>query len=121
MEKYMVIEPSGDIRWIEIQRENMLQEFRKVIGCDCLEQVRTIVRGVCLIVDESGKIKDPPQQHNEIASLLYLGYILGNDDIAGPAVLVSIGLVDGEPDWVPLNARELQRLRAMGLRVTSHD
>lgn len=110
-EKYMVIEPSGDVRWIEIDRLNLLEEFYDAIGCDCLENVRTIIPDVCLIVDESGRIKDPPQLHNDRASHMYLGWILGCDDIVGPAIVAAIHLVDGESDWVPLNDFELFKVK----------
>ena len=82
MEEYLIIAPSGELRKIETERERMVETFYKVIGCDCVECVRTVVPDVCLIVDESGKIKTPPQRHNERASQLYYGYIAGQDDIA---------------------------------------
>lgn len=110
-EKYMVIDPSGEIRWIEIDRLNLLEEFYEAIDCDCLENVRTIIPDVCLIVDESGRIKDPPKPHNDLASQLYLGWILGHDDIVGPAIVAAIHLVDGESDWVPLNDIELFKVQ----------
>lgn len=106
MENYMVIDPDGSIRWIEIERSNMLQEFYHAIGCDSLENVRTIFPDICLIVDELGKVKTNPQPHNEVASCFYAGWLHGNDDIVGPAIVAAIHLVDGESDWVPLNELE---------------
>ena len=115
MEKYLVIEPGGWIREIETEREQLLKTFQAAIGCDCVESVKTMVPDVYMIVDESGKVKTPPQRHNERASRLYRGYMIGNENIAGQAILVAVHLVNGEPDWVPLNALELRRLTALGI------
>ena len=117
MEKYLVIEPGGWLREIETEREQLLETFRTAIGCDCIETVKTVIPDICLIVDESGKVKTPPQRHNERASRLYAGYITwsGANNIAGPAILAAVHLVNGEPDLVPLNALELRRLTAYGI------
>ena len=104
----MVIDPDGSTRWIEIERCNMLQEFHKAIGTDMLENVRTIFDHICLIVDELGKIRKPPKPHNDVASDFYRGWIMYDDDIVGSAIVAAIHLVDGEPDWVPLNQEEQQ-------------
>lgn len=117
MEKYMVIEVNGKIRVIQTERAELLHTFRQAIGCDYVEIVRTIVPDVCLIVDESGKVKDPPQQHNEMASRLYLGWLRGKADIAGPAVVAAEHWLNGDKDLVPLNGQELQMLRLLGYQV----
>lgn len=109
-EKYMVIDPDGSTRWIELERYEMLDKFHEALGTDSLENVRTAVRDVCLIVDEIGKLRIPPRIHNNVASWLYPGWIMGLDDIAGPAILAAIHLVDGDPDWVPLNDFEWIRV-----------
>ena len=119
VEKYSVIYPSGEIRLEEINRELMLDRMHEIIGCDCLEQVHTIVPGMVLIVDESGKIKDPPQQHNELASLLYMGYLKGPDDICGPAILASLqptGPLE-EMDWFPITQFHACVLHMMGFEL----
>ena len=117
MERYLVIEPSGELRWIHTEREQLLQTFYAAIGCDCIETVGTVVPNIYMIVDESGKIKTPPQEHNERASRLYAGYMNWSraNNIAGPAILASIGIVNGEPDIVPLNELALRRLTALGI------
>ena len=112
-EKYWVLDPDGSARQIEIDRINMLDEFYAAIDCDCVECVSTIIPDVCLIVDESGRIMYPAKPHNERASLLYLGYFTGQDDIVGSAILAAIHQVDGESDWVPLSPRELARVTAL--------
>lgn len=110
MEKFLVISPSGELYWEEIKRIEMLDRLYEIIDCDSVECVTTVLDGISLIIDECGRIKDPPQEHNELASNMYLGWIMGRDDILGPAVLVSIGMVNGEPDWVPLNEEQFARL-----------
>ena len=114
MERYMVLEPTGEIRWIQTEHEDLLDTLHREIGCDCVECVRTVVPDIALIVDESGKVKEPPQLHNRRASELYAGWTHGID-IAGPAVLVAIHWVGGEREWVPLNELELRRLKALGI------
>lgn len=103
-ERYLVVYPSGKVEFQEIQRENMLDRLHEIIGCSCVEQVRTVVPGLVMIVDESGRIKEPPQEHNEFASRFYYGFLCGADDIVGPAVFAN--LVPAPPynelDWAPL-------------------
>lgn len=106
-EKYIVIYPDGNTEWMETEHDQLVKTCYKVIGCDCVESVCTIIPDVCLIVDESGKIKDPPQPHNDLASSFYRGCYLAGDNIVGPAVVAAIHQVDGESDWVPLNKEEL--------------
>ena len=121
IEKYLVIDPDGSVRWEEIPREKMLERLHEIIDCDCVENVHTILPWLNLIVDESGRIKNPPKPHNETASLFYLGYILGSDDIVGTVVLAGIDLVDGESDWVPLQPYHVDKLREMGFEVPDDD
>ena len=111
-EKYLVIYPDGHTDWMETEHDQLVKSCYEVIGCDCVENVPTIINDVCLIVDESGKVKDPPQMHNGKASVFYAGWYAG-DDIVGPAVVAAIHLVDGEPDWVPVNQQELDKVMAL--------
>ena len=115
MEKYMVIMPSGEIRWELVEPAERMKRIYEIIGTDFVENVCTILPDICIIVDESGKIKNPPQQFNPLASLLYAGFLRGHDIIVGPAIVAAIHIVDGDPDWVPLNQQEEQKLRNMGL------
>lgn len=113
MDRYLVIEPSGELWWISCHRKGLLNALHSAIGCDCVENVHSIFSPICLIVDESGRIKTPPQVHNPLASLLYAGWILGCDDIVGPCVLASMRRCDneyGDMDWFPLNDDELSVL-----------
>lgn len=108
-QEYLVIYPSGDLSWMEVDG-SIIDALHKTIGCEWVENVRTILPDINLIVDECGKIKDPPQPHNELASRLYYGWLCGMDDICGPAVVAAIHLVDGESDWCPLSPRELYKV-----------
>ena len=115
MERYMVIMPSGEIRWELVEPAERMKRFYEIIGTDWVENVYTILPDICIIVDDYGNLKDPPQQFNLWASLLYAGFHLERDYIAGPAIVAAIHLVDGKLDWVPLNQKEEEKLRSMGL------
>lgn len=120
-EKYLRIDPSGEITWIQLDRVLHkycdgdgpdLDQIHASIGCSCMEQVRTVIPGIVLLIDESGKIKDPPQRHNEIASRLYYGFLIGKDDIVGPVIVAALRPTEpyGELDLFPLNDVELAKL-----------
>lgn len=130
-EKYLRIDPSGDVSWVSIDRvpydfdpsiEGLnLDQVYAAIGCSCFEQVRTIIPSIVLLVDESGKLKTPPQTHNELASRFYLGYLLGLDDIAGPAIVAAMRPSPpiGEYDLFPLLHSELLKVELiLGKKVT---
>lgn len=104
--KYFVIHPDHSTEWIVTDREHLLDTFHKVLDCDMIEIVRSIIPDICLIVDESGKMKTPPKAHNDLASSFYLGWLNGRDNIVGSVVVAAEHLVDGEPDLVPLNVVE---------------
>lgn len=111
LEKYLVIEPSGDLRWIELDRNDLLDVFYKEIGCSCIESVRSVWYPVYLIVDDVGRLLNPPKPNNELASMLYPGWILGCDDIVGTVILVAVREDPESPyheyDFFPLNQEEL--------------
>lgn len=121
-EKYLRIDPSGEISWIDIDRVPYewdpsldglnLHQIHAAIGCSCFEQVRTVLPGIVVLVDESGKLKSPPQRHNELASRLYRGWLLGMDNIAGPAIVCALRPTGPlrELDLFPLNQTELAKL-----------
>lgn len=120
-ESHLMIYPSGELRWVEIERvpydwtdgEGLdHKRIHQLIGCDCLEQVRTVLPNIVLVIDESGKLKSPPQAHNELASRLYYGYQVGMDNIVGPALVCSLRCTEpyGELDWFELSPADLARL-----------
>lgn len=111
-EQYWVIMPSGELKLETIPRDQMLDRMYEIIGCDCVEQVHTIIPDVCIVIDESGKIKTPPQLFNPRASLLYNGWLRGRDPILGPAILVGLARIGpyDEFDWFPLEPRQFFRV-----------
>lgn len=109
-EKYLVINPSGSVKWIHTDRKHMAADFRKVIRCNWLENVYTVLPGIVIIVDEVGKVRQDPQIFNPVASRLYGGAPYG-DFIHGPAVVACIGLTDEGMDWIPLQQSQLQLLQ----------
>lgn len=129
-EKYLRIDPTGEISWINIDRvpykfdPSILgpsaDQIYAAIGCSCFEMVRTVISGIVILVDESGKLKSPPQRHNELASRLYAGWLLGHDDIVGPAIVFAERRTEpyGEHDIFPLNDVELAKLSlALGVQL----
>lgn len=123
MELYLKIDPDGTLSWIPLCRKPRftcvyhgeqaldIADLYPVIGCSCVEQVYTRIRGVVIMVDESGKIKNPPQPVNPLASKLYAGAPYG-DMIHGPAVVFALRPTPpiGELDIFPLNKSELSLL-----------
>lgn len=99
--KHLLIEPSGNMSWVELDRERKyddiyegeygydLDQIDDLLGTDLFENVYSTLPGVVFLVDESGKFKDPPKQHNELASRLYGGYRHG-DNIVGNALFFRI-------------------------------
>lgn len=118
-EQYLVIEPSGEIRWEEIKKDELHERMHEIIDCDMLEEVRTVIRPFVLIVDDCGRIKTPPKPHNELASRLYAGYHLNGDDIVGTAILAGLKRVEpyGELDWSPTGWLPYEALEALGIKV----
>lgn len=109
-ERYLVIYPNGKLKWILADGDELVPAFRRVIGCNWLENVYTVLPDIVIIVDEVGKVRQNPQRLNPIASRLYAGTQFG-DPIVGPAVVAAIHLRDGDLDWVPLTVPELIKVR----------
>ena len=121
-EKYLRIDPSGDLTWIDIDRVPYdfdpsiegpsLDQIYAALGCSYFEQVRTVIPGIVILVDESGRVKTPPCPHNELASRLYAGYLQGVDDICGPALVAAMRPTEplGEMDLFPLTLFELHKV-----------
>lgn len=115
--KHLLIHPSGKMEWVELHRERRyddiycgdyaydLLEIYRVLGVEFFEQVSLKLPGIVILIDEVGKIRTPPQPHNELASRLYGGYEFG-DDIVGPALFFKqVG-----PDIAPLDRADEARL-----------
>lgn len=131
IEKYLKIDPSGELSWIELERKPRhddifcgaeslsIFDLYPVIGCSCVEMVRSRIRGVVFMVDEFGKIKTPMQPLNLLASKLYAGAPYG-DMIHGPVVLFSLRPAPpiGEQDLFPLTQNELNLVSVcLGVKI----
>ena len=127
LEKYLCIEPSGELRWIQLERKPRygvvyngqeaisLKDLYPILDCTCCETVRTCLRDIVILVDESGRIKNPPKPHNEVASQLYLGWHFAGDDICGTAVVFAVRPTPpfGEQDLFPLSEQEELKLASI--------
>ena len=133
MEKYLVVYPSGELKWVGLERKPCydgiyngeetlsLDDIREIIGCEWLEQVHTTIFNVVMYIDEVGKILPQPKAHNELASRLYAGWKpLRLDDIRGIAVLFALRPCNelGELDLYPLLPSQLEAVaREMGVAI----
>ena len=95
--KHLLLHPSGKMEWVELHRVRRyddiylgdyaydLHGIYRALGVDFFEQVSLVLPGIVILIDDIGKLRNPPQPHNELASRLYGGYQFG-DDIVGPAL-----------------------------------
>lgn len=89
-----------------------LQACYKAIECDCIETVPTVISGLILIIDESGKLKDGWEtRYNTLATVLYGRYGLV-DPITGNAILAR---VQGD-EIVPLTPSDIERVTRLTQR-----
>ncbi len=86
MAKYLFIPVFGEIKVLELDEPVNFNEVYELIGCDCIETVRIICSDIIMMVDESGKIKNPSKSFNPRASIFYDGYRYG-DYIAGDVLI----------------------------------
>lgn len=98
MEKYLFIPAFGKSDFIEVDPDDLLGEFRRILDCDEIETVQ-ISRQYGLIIDAEGKIKNPPKRFNAKATNLFGEF--WPDHIAGDAILFEYGIRNGEPDITP--------------------
>lgn len=117
LEKYLRLDPSGELFWITIDRDHFLDGLREATGCRWFENV-CLPGGVCAIVDDLGKIKDPPQPVNPLASRLYPGTAHG-DFLCGPVVFARI---DPVYEWCPLLPFQLSMLQSvLGIEIPDQE
>lgn len=82
-----------------------LHAVHAAIGCSTIQIVPTVVRGIVLVIDDDGKLRDGwERRFNKIATILYGNYA---DGIVGDAILAR---VQGE-DLVPLTSADVDFLR----------
>lgn len=82
-----------------------------MIGCDCIEIVkpRGLPSGFCLVVDESGLLRDKPK-FNPIASGLY-GFQVHGQPIYGIALVAKLQFINMGYSVVPLEKADTDMLR----------
>lgn len=93
----LLIKP--DASELEVKPSNgeyfTLRELYNLLGCDTVERV-SLNGKYALVVDEEGKLHDPPSPHNRYATTLALGVLRPGDYISGNAVLVEEFFVPDE-------------------------
>ena len=120
LEKYLRLDPSGELSWITIDRDHFLKGLYEAIGCKYVEHVSLKPPFEC-IVDEFGWYSEH-QYVNLYASRLYLGFSHGIP-LVGPVVFVRTDYnEDGDPDWFPLASYQLPLLeRALGIVIPDQE
>ena len=105
LEKYILIPADESVKpyYVEIDSERFNDTVHELLDCDYFEPVYCHI-GYVLLVDEVGKLKDPPKPVNFRASGFYPGSMYG-DPIVGDVIVCTEGMRDGEPDFVPLSLR----------------
>lgn len=108
LEKYLRLDPSGELSWITIDRDHFLEGLYEAIGCEWVEHVQ-LRHGLECLVDEVGALYGH-QLINFPASRLYAGYISGVP-LFGPVIFVRTGIgPSGEPEWLPLQPGDIRVL-----------
>ena len=98
LERYILITCDGEISVVEFMHEELLRKCHELLNCTMIEPVYLRNYGdLLMIVDDAGKITDPPKRVNPVASMLYPGVVNG-DVIVGDVLLGREGFVNGEPD-----------------------
>ena len=117
IDKHLLLHPSGKMEWVELHRERRFDdiycgdyaydtfEICSFISCDWFEQVSLRIPGIVILIDEVGKVIDPPKAHNELASRLYGGYEFGDDIVGSALFFKQIG-----PNIYPLDRVDEARL-----------
>ena len=93
MSKWLKInhDPSKDpFEWVELPdpgSSTFLPAVYRALSCDSIELVQTVLRGVCIYVDECGKLVPNWENNiNQLASRLYAGTAYG-DPIVGDVLV----------------------------------
>lgn len=106
--KYLLLKVDGSAESISLPEASgeWLDAVYAAIGCDCVEFVSSMINGVVMLVDESGKMKAGWEHRiNYAASFLYAGFEYG-DPIVGDVIFAyRIG-----PDLFPLPDHYLEKL-----------
>jgi hypothetical protein len=111
--KYVVYLPVGDKpQIVEFKaREEGLDFYYKLLGCDTIDIVRTIDEKLSLVVDDEGLLKENPQP-NIPASLMY-GWLEHGQPLVGNALLCEREYTDEGVDTVGYSLDRAKELLAM--------
>ena len=109
--KYLFVPVVGPVREVELPDDTngFLNEAEKQLDCSCVEFVYIPGGHYVMIIDESGKICNPPKRINIRASPLSGGW--PSDCIAGDVIIGKRGFVNGSPDIVGLTDKEINDLK----------
>ena len=109
---YLLLTPFDQVSLIETNAESFdLDHLREEVQCDMIEIVRVqdptgkIQGRLLLIIDDEGHFRG--KKANLHASRLYGTYYAG---IVGTALVCKEGIVNGEPDCIPLTREEAANL-----------
>ena len=106
---FLLLKANGELSRVNIpvgDAEAFNDNVHKHLGCQYYELV-SIKNDFYFIVDELGKITNPPKPINKKASLFYPGTNYG-DPIVGTVLIGKHGYVNGEPDAVGLDEDDLK-------------
>ena len=112
---FLLLKANGELSRVDLpigeSSETFNSRVKELIGCEYYEVV-SIKDGFYFLVDELGKVVDPPKPTNPKASFFYPGSLHG-DLIVGDVIIGKHGYVDGEPDVVGLDEDELKHFEGM--------
>lgn len=106
--KFLFIPVTGEVKILNLTGTSLLDDFYQLIGCDSIEIVQVVGGKYLMVIDDEGKVCNPPKDMNIRASCGYPGFPI--DHIVGD---VLIGKFNGVDDIVGLSsaeASELQRI-----------
>lgn len=103
--KFLFIPVQGEIKILDLPGTNNLDNFYSLIGCDSIEIVNVVGGRYLMVIDEEGKVHNPPKSNNFRASCGYGGFPF--DFIAGD---VLIGKFNGVDDIVGMSMAEAREL-----------
>ena len=68
--KFVLVKTNGEAGVVDINYDNFLDECYNLLDCSCIE-FACCEDNYRFIIDESGKIKEPPKELNRCASMIY--------------------------------------------------
>lgn len=109
IEEYILVTTKGEIKTVEIERDDFLDKCYELINCDCIEVCVPLFlkkdTSVRLVIDESGKLNS--QKFNHLATLFYNR----PDVLFGNVLIGKLGLNQyGEMSIVGLEYYEIDEL-----------